>query len=182
MKYKKLTGIILKKNNYREADQILTVWTRQAGKIRVMGKSLRLPKSKLAANLTELTLIEFEVAGRKNLPTVISAECINHFKNLRQDLMKMASAFYSAELMLKMTADEHPNEQAFNLMTDFLTHLNQVDSVQQYSLIDAFALDLARLLGFGTPQKARSHIDVRNFIENLIERSIKTETLLKQIV
>lgn len=181
MKYKKLTGIILKKQNYREADQILTVWTREAGKMRVLAKSLRLPKSKLVYNLCELTEVSFEVVGSKNLPVVISASCIRNFKNLKSDLIKMGSAFYASELMLKLTADEHPNHEAFAVMADFLQTLNSDQSKEHYFLIDNFALKLALVLGFGNPKKVESHLDVRNFIENLIERSIQSELIMERI-
>ncbi len=181
MRYKKLTGVILKKQNYKEADQILTVWTRQAGKVRLLAKSLRLPKSKLASSLTELTVVEMEAVGHKNLPTVISAQCKKNYRSFRDDLVKTGSAFYAGELMMKMTADEHPNEPAFNLMVEFLEKLDEVELIGHYSLIDKFALDLAEILGFGRPQIIRSHADVRNFIENLIERSLKSESLLKQL-
>lgn len=182
MKYKKLTGIILKKQNYKEADQILTIWTKEAGKIRVLAKAIRLPKSKLVYNLNELALVDFEIVGHKNLPTVISANCQVNFLNLKSDLIKMGSGFYAAELLLKMTADEHPNEQAFDLMLDFLGQLNNTDSTEHFMLIDQFALNLSSTLGFGRPAVVKSHLDVRSFIEELIERNLKSETLMNQII
>ncbi len=178
MKYKKLTGVILKKQNYREADQIISLWTKETGKIRIMAKSLRLAKSKLAYNLSDLTLVEVEVVGRNSLPTVISCTCKNNYKNLREDLIKMGSAFYASELMLKMTADEQSNDQAFGLLTEFLQKLNDLESVEHYELLDNFALGLSSVLGFGTPKKVESHSDVKNFIEELIERNIKSEAFL----
>ncbi len=182
MKYKKLTGVILKKQNYKEADQILTVWTKEAGKVRVLAKSVRLPKSKLVFNLNELSVVEIEVIGHKNLPVVIAASAKTNFKNLKNDLIKMGSAFYASELMLKMTADENPNQPAFELMLDFLEKLNNTNSIEHYQIIDEFALDLSSVLGFGRPQKIKSHLDVRSFIEQLIERNIKSESLLTSII
>ena len=181
MKYKKLTGIILKKQNYREADQIITFWSREAGKFRFLAKSVRLAKSKLSSQLLDLNLVEIEVAGRGSLPIVISATCQKSYKNLHQDLVKMGIAFYASELMMKMTADENPNEQAFNLIKDFLEKVDK-EQVEKYILIDEFALSLAVCLGFGTPKKVESHFDVRSFMEDLMERNLKSETLLNQLI
>jgi DNA repair protein RecO (recombination protein O) len=182
MKYKKLTGVILKKQNYKEADQILTLWTSELGKVRVLAKSVRLPKSKLVYNLNELAVVDIEIIGHKNLPTVISANCRNNYKNLREDLIKMGSAFYAAELMLKMTADENPNEAAYGLFLGFLNELNHTKSLEHYKIIDIFALNLSSSLGFGMPETVKSHTDVRSFIEQLIERNIKSENLLASII
>jgi DNA repair protein RecO (recombination protein O) len=182
MKYKKLTGVILKKQNYKEADQILTLWTKETGKVRILAKSVRKPSSKLIYNLSELSVVDVEVIGHKNLPVVISAVAKKHHKHLLHDLIKMGSAFYAAELMLKMTADEHPNEQVFDYMVEFLDELNLTEDVEHYKIIDNFALNLSDALGFGRPEVIKSHIDVRSFIEQLIERNIKSETLLSQII
>ncbi|OGE84018.1 MAG: DNA repair protein RecO [Candidatus Doudnabacteria bacterium RIFCSPLOWO2_01_FULL_44_21] len=181
MQYKKLKGVILKKQNFREADQIITVWTSEVGKIRILARGLRLPKSKLVYNLSELSLVEFEITGRKNFPTVISAQTAQSFNHLRHDLLKIANAIYASELVMKMTADEHPNQVVYQLLVDFLHQLNQAYGLNHYQLLDRFALKLAQALGFGQPKQINSHSDVRNFIEELIERQIKSEPFLAQI-
>ncbi|MBX4191854.1 MAG: DNA repair protein RecO [Candidatus Doudnabacteria bacterium] len=182
MKYKKLKGVILKKQNYKEADQILTLWTEELGKTRVLAKSIRLPKSKLIYNLSELCIVNIEVVGHKNLPVVTSAVVERSYKQLRNDLIKLGSAFYAAELILKMTADEQPNQQVFDHMVEFLSELNDTVSIEHYKIIDDFALNISEALGFGRPKQIESHMDVRSFIEQLIERNLKSETLLNQII
>src|SRR6185436_11737651 len=98
MRYKKLTGIILKKQNYKEADQILTVWTREAGKVRLLAKGLRRPVSKLNYALPDLGVSELHFTGN-NLPVLIAAKPIRQFQSLSQDLQKTIIGFYAAELM-----------------------------------------------------------------------------------
>ena len=179
MKYKKLTGVILKKQNYKEADQILTVWTKEAGKVRVLAKSLRLPKSKLNYAVQDLGLSEIDTVGSQ-LPVLIGAKCIRQFGSLREDLQKIAIGFYAAELMLKMTADEHPNETAFLLLKDFLYNLDKPTySAQDFGLLDSFSLDLLDALGFKFPQGPNpNHTDINKFIEYILERNLKSESLL----
>jgi DNA repair protein RecO (recombination protein O) len=148
MKYKKLTGIILKKQNYREADQIVSIWTREAGKVRFLAKSLRKASSKLNYAIQDLSEVEINLAGN-HLPTLIGVKPRRQFSNLHEDLKKTAIAFYSAELMLKMTADEHPNLVAYELFADFLNCLNQLDySVRYYPVLECFSLKLLDALGF----------------------------------
>jgi DNA repair protein RecO len=179
-KYHKACGIILRKQNYKETDQIITIWTREYGKMRLLARGLRKSVSKLAGNLQDLHMVEVEYTGK--WPTLISAKVVDNFKGIRTNLAKFAPAYYACELLLKMTADEHPNTRAFDLLSDFLQELsrNQTE-VQAYTMIDIYALDLAQALGFGRPEEIRSHFDVRNFIESLIERNIKSEPFLISI-
>ncbi len=179
MKYKKLTGVVLKKQNYREADQILTLWTKDAGKVRVLAKSIRLPKSKLAFAVSDLSVCEIDIVGG-NLPVLIGAKVVRQFGNLQEDLQKMAVAFYAAELMLKMTADENPNEPAYSLLSEFLSNLDQAECApSDFGLLDSFSLEILDVLGFKFPQDEKpDHSTINKFIEYILERNLKSEGLL----
>ena len=180
MKYKKFRGIILKKQNYREADQIVTVWSYEAGKVRILAKALRMPKSRLNYACQDLSEVEIDVVGSV-LPTLIGIKPLKKFNNLQLDLKKTATAFYAAELMLKMTADEHPNPVVYNMLRDFLAMLDSEANFKDHDVLDMFSLDLAKSLGFGAPVKKNTHKDVREFIEDILERNIKSEPFLMQL-
>ncbi|HEX5430305.1 MAG TPA: DNA repair protein RecO [Patescibacteria group bacterium] len=176
-KFRKAQGIILKKQNYRETDQIITIWTSEFGKLRVLARGLRKPGSKLSGALQDLSFTQVDLAG--SWPTVISAASLKNFRGIRSNLAKIAPAAYACELMLKMTADEHPDERAFNLLLDFLSELDSDGTeFSAYTMIDIYALNLSEILGFGRPKEISSHRDVRNFIEGVIERAIKSEPFL----
>lgn len=184
MQYKKLEGIILKKQNYKESDQIITIWTLEAGKIRALAKGVRLAKSKLVYSLQELSWATVEITGR-NLPTIISVAPIKQFHTLTEDLKKTAIAFYAAELMLKMTADEHPNEQAFLLLKNFLISLDK-DDYSTRPILENFCIELLDSLGFKIPQDLNpsdpdAHQKINKFIEYILERNIKSEPFLISI-
>lgn len=119
----KLTGIILKKQPYNEGDEIITLFTKEQGKLRVLAKSVKLAKSKLQNSLQALFLVNISVAGNK-LPKIIAAQPEEVFLNLRENLRAVKMAFYAVELLLKFTPDEHKNEALFNLLEQFLSKLN----------------------------------------------------------
>ncbi len=183
MKYKKLTGIVLKKQNYREADQIITIWTKELGKVRVLAKSIRMPRSKLSYAVADLCHAEIDIVA-SSLPVLIGAKSVRQFRTLNEDLQKMAIGFYAAELILKMTADEHPNISAFDLLSDFLIDLDRAeDRAADYKLLDKFSLDLLDSLGFKFPDGGKNpdHSTINKFIEYILERNLKSELLLNQI-
>lgn len=218
MKYSKLTGIVLKKQNFREADQMITIWTQEAGKVRVMARGLKHAKSKLAYSMQDLCLVEFETAGRGTMPSLIAAKVLKGYPNVRENLSKTVSAFYAVELMLKMTADEQENPEAYQIMLDFLEYLNECESLPEpvFRIVDSFALRLLKSLGFsleyaqnsihlpanlrdilnllsesayhelpGLPLddqiSKKAHNVVKDFIEFILERNIKSEPFLSGI-
>lgn len=212
MRYQKLNGVILKKQNLREADQIVTLWTRELGKVRVLCKSMRLAKSKLSYAMQDMSLVEINVSGR-HLSVLISARCVKNYKFLREDLKKTAAAFYASEMLLKMTADEHPNPNTYKLLVDFLEYLNDFKGHNPQLVLESFALKLMSSLGFSyeffqkqpnTPKEvgkvltvlqevefskiqnfqikplvySEAHKTVKNFIELILERDLKSEPFL----
>lgn len=218
MSYIKLTAVVLKKQNYREADQIATIYSRELGKVRCVAKSLRLSKSKLSGAFQDLSLVEIELTVGKGIPVLISSRSVKNFSRLKADLAKMGAAFYAAELIIKLTPDEQPNAQAYDLLADFFISLDQAPEQEEiyYLLLDSFALKLVSILGFSIEYAKETfklskeqtqliqqledlhyadvlkidvsekmvrhtHKIVSQFVEYIIERSIKSESFLNKI-
>ena len=120
----------------------------------------------------------------------------------------MAIGFYAAELMLKMTADEHPNPEAYDLLSEFLACLDKLDySVRYYPLLECFSVKLLDSLGFKIPDNLHPDLDflsklefagfhrteiesdkieqlhrvINKFIEYILERNIKSEPFLDSL-
>jgi DNA repair protein RecO len=150
MKYSKLTAIVLKKQNYKEADQIATVYTREAGKIRCIAKSLRMSLSKLAGSFQDFSAVQMETTAGRGLPVLISSKTVRNFGRLKTDLAKMAAAFYAAELLIRLTPDEQANAEAYDLLAGFFAALDEcgAEETLHYLLLDSFALRLLRVMGF----------------------------------
>lgn len=187
MKYKKLTGVILKKQNYKETDQFLTVWTRETGKIRILARGIRLSKSKLAYSLQDLSYIEFEVVG--NMPTIISSQVVKNFKGIRSNLAKIAPAIYASEIMLKTTADEQANTQAFHHFLEFLHILDREEDLEVVNVVlNSFILKLLDCLGFSA-QYAEYNFKVSSDLNLVIQelrqqeyQSLKTFSIPESLV
>jgi len=118
------TAIILKKQAFGEADEIITFFTREAGKVRGLAKSVKLAKSKLQNNLQNLTLVDVSLAGQGQLPKIIAAEAKQTFTGLRHNLDSLKRAFYASELVLRFTPDGQKDETLFALLLEFLECLD----------------------------------------------------------
>lgn len=69
-------GIILKKNMYREYDEILTIWTRDFGKIEAIARGIKKPLSKLNGHLQVFDLSDIEFALGKRFKVLTGARLI----------------------------------------------------------------------------------------------------------
>lgn len=144
----KYTAIILKKQPFKEGDEIITLFTEEQGKLRALAKSVKLSKSKLQQKLQSLFLVEI-IVSHGQLPKIIGVEPVEVFPTLRENLTAMKMAFYCVELVLKFTADEHKNQQLFDLLADFLRFLNATSDEKTLGLgLTKFKLEILSASGF----------------------------------
>ncbi|MBO0688766.1 MAG: DNA repair protein RecO, partial [Candidatus Dormibacteraeota bacterium] len=66
-------ALILRKLDYGEADRILTLLTREHGKVGVIAKGVRRPASRLAAVLELFMHVDVQLARGRNLDVVTQA-------------------------------------------------------------------------------------------------------------
>ncbi len=118
-------AFILKKQPYGEGDELITVYTEEAGKLRVLAKSVKFSKSKLQYNLQSLFLVRLSVAGT-HLPRIIGSEAQQMYPLLRERMEAVQAALYGTELLLKFTPDEQKNEHLFLLFGKFLSFLDRL--------------------------------------------------------
>ncbi|GAB4579043.1 MAG: DNA repair protein RecO [Anaerolineales bacterium] len=109
-------ALVLKHADWGEADRILTLYTRQQGKIRALGKSVRKIRSRRAGHLEPFTHVTLQLAKSRDLPIITQAETINAFASLRESLNAIGHASYVIELLDKFTYEEGENISLFNLL------------------------------------------------------------------
>ena len=159
-------AIILKKQAYKEADEIITFFTKEQGKIRGLAKSVKSPKSKLQQKLQALFLVEVRLTLGK-MPKIISAETVKVYHHLRENLQAMKTAFYATELTLKITADEQKNEVLFNLLQDFLQFLN--DECQNSLRAKSRSANGAKDQTIGSPQGRTLLFNPESYPDRIID-------------
>lgn len=105
-------AIILKRINYGEADRILTLLTRNHGKISAIAKGARRPKSKLAGGLELLSVSSLSfIEGRGELKTLVSTQLEKHFGNIVNDLSRTMLAYDFLKVV--DTRTEHECEESY---------------------------------------------------------------------
>jgi len=117
-------GFILTKNTQGEADQVLTVYTKDFGKLNILGKAIRKIKSKLRAGAELFYLSEIEFIQGKTNKTLTDAVSMERFKNIRKDLEKLKIAYQITEVADNLIRGEEKDQKIFNLLNEVFKKLN----------------------------------------------------------
>ncbi len=149
------TGVIIKKQNKGEHDQIITVYSKEYGKIRLLSRGVRKGSSKLSGHLSlmHLSTIGF-VAGRalKVLTTVTERE---GFPLLKKDLDKAQEALRIVSLVDTYTIEDEEDEALFHLLLGALDYLNrkQMNRLELKFFSRYFEFKFLSLLGYEPEDK-----------------------------
>lgn len=110
-------GIVLRRLDYGETDRILTVLTREHGKIGVIAKGARRPQSRLASRTDLFVLSRMQLAsGRGELEVLTQAEPVAAAPQAG-DARRSACAAVCAELTDRVLEPSHPDGEIFALVT-----------------------------------------------------------------
>lgn len=143
-------GFVFKKEENGEYDFLFKIFSKDFGKVEVLGKGIRKINSKLKYQINLFSLVEFEfVQGRffKRLTGVIAIE---RFKNLKQNIRALSLSYYIGEILDKLIIREEKDIMIFNLILNEFKILNDVNLPFRVHYLSYyyFFWNLASLLGY----------------------------------
>lgn len=139
-------GVILKHSDFGEADRLLTIFTRETGKLRSIAKGVRKARSRKAGHVEPFTRVRLQLARGRDLFILTQAEAADVYAALREDLVLLGTASYVIELIDRATTDEVENRALYNLLTRTLTRLDRGDDANLATRY--FELRLLDYVGF----------------------------------
>ena len=120
-------AIVLHRLDYGEADRIVTLLTREHGKLAAIAKGARRGKSKVAGSLDLFARSSMMLAKGRNLDVVAQVERRGDARHISGDLRRTAYACLVAEVVDKVMEDRHPVDEIFDLVVRTLGDLNLVE-------------------------------------------------------
>ncbi len=143
-------GFVLKKTDLREADQVFDIYTKDFGKLEVLGKAIRKIKSKLRSGADLFYLSEVEFIQGKTYKTLTDAITIEKFKNVRSDLEKLKVAYQIAEVADNLIKGQEQDQEVWDLLNEVFEKLNNRSlSIVHCPLIYHYFLwNLLSILGY----------------------------------
>ncbi|MGY4690344.1 DNA repair protein RecO [Salibacterium sp. K-3] len=123
----KAEGIVLRTFAYGETNSILKLFTREAGRISVMARGAKKPKSRLAAVSQPFVYASFLYYKSTGMKTLNQGDTIDSFRTIRSDIVRTAYASYLLELLDKLTEENEKNPYLFELLLQLLQRMNEED-------------------------------------------------------
>jgi DNA repair protein RecO (recombination protein O) len=109
-------AIVLKRTDFGEADRLLTLFSKEFGKISAIAKGARKPQSRKTGHVELFMRSKFFIAKGRNLDIITQAETVDAHALLREDLMRVSHASYAVELLNRFTVEEDPHPGIFELL------------------------------------------------------------------
>jgi DNA repair protein RecO (recombination protein O) len=117
-------AVVLRHSDWGEADRLLTIFTREAGKTRAIAKGARKIRSRKAGHLEPFTRVRLMLARGRDLFIVTQADTVDAYQPIREDLLRTGYAAYVIELLDRFVYDdEGANPTIFHLLTETLSRL-----------------------------------------------------------
>lgn len=140
-------GIVLRETVTKESDKILTLLTRDLGRISVIVRGARRKNSKFAACAQSLAYGEWTLYHRGEWYYANDGETLELFAGLRQDLEAMALGFYLAELTESVTTEDTASDDILRHLLNGLYALSTLHKPPQL-VKAAFEFKLLSLAGY----------------------------------
>jgi len=138
--------VVLRHNDWGEADRLLVLFTREAGKLRAVAKGVRKLKSRKAGHLEPFTHVKLLLARGRDFWIVTQAETIDAYLPIREDLVRTAYAAYVIELLDRFTYEEGENRALFQLLVETLERVSGLPD--PFPAVRYYEIHLLDLLGF----------------------------------
>ncbi len=154
-------AVVLRTQKLGEADRIITLFTKEHGRLRAVAKGVRRTKSKFGARLEPTSFVDLQLYAGKTFDIVTQAQSIENFgEALATDYKNWTTANSILEAAERFTENEHePALQQFNLVVGALRALAH-DTYDSSLILDAYLLRSLGVAGFAPSMTTCSKCDL----------------------
>ena len=141
-------ALVLRSVDFSETSSVVTLFTREFGKVRGLAKGARRPKGPFesALDLLALCRIVFLPKSSDVLDLLTEAKLERRFRAAGRDLSSLYAGYYVAELLHELTDDHDPHPELFDAACDTLAALSAGGSSVTARILH-FELTALRVLG-----------------------------------
>ncbi len=140
-------ALVIKSIDYKDNDKILTLFSLERGKIIAGIKGVKKSGAKLKFASEPFAFCEFVLAEKQGRYTVIGADYIDSFYNLRLDLTKYYVSSIVLETLNLLTGENEPSPELFSLCLDAIKSVNYQNG--ELKVLAGYLLKLIENAGYG---------------------------------
>lgn len=120
-------GVVLSRRDYQEADRIVSVLTPDQGKVSLIAKGVRRPKSKLAGGIELFSVSQLTfLPSKSDLKTLVSTRLVQHYGNIVKDIQRTMLGYEFMKRLQKII-EESAGGEYFDLLQGGLAGLDNFE-------------------------------------------------------
>lgn len=177
----KAEGIVLKRKNIGEGDRIITVFTKEYGKLRAVAHGVRRITSRRAAHLEVFGRVSTLLHKGKSLDVISEVTVIEPYVLLRASLPRVSAAYYTCELVDRLLPEKQEHRDVYGLLAATLAQISSSLEHDLSTVRDGFARTLLEQLGYLARQEKKEPVDLTALVEGIIERRLSSRRFLTKI-
>jgi DNA repair protein RecO (recombination protein O) len=145
----KTEAVVLSKMNYGDTSSIVSLFTKDEGKISAIAKGSRSPKSKYGRIIDPINylLVVFYKKDSREVQLISGAEILDYYPEIKTDLEKLKYAYAIIELVKDLYAEHDVNKTLFKGLVRILSKLNSSKEKPEVSF-GRFFLFILKQVGY----------------------------------
>lgn len=173
-------GIVIKRTNLGEADRILSVFSKDHGKMALLARGVRKISSRRAGSIELFNLIRGQaIVGKNGLHVLGEVEIVHSFASWRKYLGRVTLAYQLCEVVDKLTGDDQPHPRVFQILRMALLHLGSLGDNWKVQM-DSWLIEILVDLGFWSDGHKLEQ-DVFEYVESLVSRRMYSKDFLLKL-
>jgi len=169
--YYHLRAFILKRQNYRDSDLLISAYSLQRGKVILHARGAKKIKSKLAGHLEPVSLSQLNVIAGRHFDQLIGANNLTTYRLIKNNYQKTWQALSFLHLVDQLTLTNHPDPRIFNLIAKYLDFLKKNS---QHYLFARVAVSFKLLALLGLNPAAKAEVKYPAYINFIVSHSLSS--------
>ncbi len=170
---------MLKRRNIGEADRLITLFSKEHGKITAVAKGIRRVSSRRAPHLEIFSRVVVMLHKGSTLDTITEVTSLDTFSTLRKNLPRVNAAYVVCDLVDSLTPQLQEHRDVYAQMVGALMYLEASHPINGF--LTEFSKNLLISLGFLAPNRTLTEEGLIAYVEQITERRLKTKSLFHQL-
>ncbi len=124
----KTKAISLRAKPFMEADKLVTLFTREHGKIKAIAKGARRVPSRLGGRVEPFTYADYFIAKGRSLDIISQCQVLETFQKLREGELTLPAGIYIIKMVDSATSEGQHYPELFDLLLKYLLKLKGGDN------------------------------------------------------
>ena len=171
-------GFVISRKNYGEADRYLLIFSKHYGKMFLMAKGVRKPKSRKRGHIEIFSKVKYSFTKNDHFILMNEAELIDSYGEIRISLKKTSLAYYFVEIIGKILQEDERQETLYQILTNYMNLLKTSHNLRDLRF--NYIYDI--LVNLGYWPKGKEIPDYDKVLESVLERQINSKRVGKKLL